>query len=140
MEETYIDPDRQHFAVFKNLPRDEPAEMLNLVCLNETAEYTDGTKVPGKEAYAVYGRESGPMFNKVGGSIIWTGEPRFVVIGPQNEHWDIAFIARYPSAQAFLDMVYDPEYQAVVHHRQAAVKTSRLIRMLPKEVGKGFGE
>ena len=140
MSEKYIDPNRQHFAAFKNLPRDQPVEMLNLVCLNEVAEYEDGTKVPGKDAYAAYGRESGPIFRKVGGSIVWSGEPRFIVIGPADEHWDIAFIAHYPSAQAFLDMVYDPEYQAVVHHRQAAVKTSRLIRMLPKAPGEGFGE
>ena len=140
MSEIYIDPNRQHFASFKNLPRDQPVDMLNMIMLNEVAEYEDGTKVPGKEAYAAYGRESKPIFQKVGGKIIWSGEPRFVLIGPADELWDIAFIARYPSAQDFLDMVYDPEYQAVVHHRQAAVKTSRLIRMLPREAGEGFGE
>ena len=63
-----------------------------------------------------------------------------MVIGPTDEYWDIAFIARYPSEQAFLDMVYDPDYQAVVYHRQAAVNTSRLIRMKPRESGAGFGE
>ena len=62
-----------------------------------------------------------------------------MVIGPAEEVWDIAFIARYPTGQAFLDMVYDPAYQAIVHHRQAAVETSRLIRMKPKEAGDGFG-
>ena len=63
-----------------------------------------------------------------------------MVIGPSEEKWDIAFIARYPSGQAFLDMVYDPDYQAVVHHRQAAVETSRLIRTKPRDSGSGFGE
>lgn len=140
MSDTHIDPDREQFAAFKDLPRDEPVDMLNLVCLNEMAEYEDGTKVPGREAYAAYGLESGPIFRGVGGRIVWKGEPRFIVIGPADEHWDIAFIAHYPSAQAFLDMVYDPAYQIAVHHRQAAVKTSRLIRMLPREVGEGFGE
>ncbi len=140
MSEAHIDPDREHFAAFKDLPRDEPVDMLNLVRLNEVADYKDGTIVSGREAYAAYGRQSGPIFSKVGGEIIWSGEPRFIVIGPSDEHWDIAFIARYPSAQAFLDMLYDPEYQAVVHHRQAAVRTSRLIRMLPRESGGGFGE
>ena len=139
MSDDYIDPDRERFADFKKLPLDEPVEMLNLICLNEFAIYADGANCSGGEAYAVYGRESRPVFDKVGGTIIWSGEPRFMLIGPHDEHWDIAFIARYPSAQSFLDMVYDPEYQAVVHHRQAAVKTSRLVCMLPKTSGENFG-
>ncbi len=139
MSENYIDPDKASFAALKALPRDQPVEMLNLVALKETAAYQDGTVATGAEAYANYGRESAPIFQKVGGEIIWSGDPQFMVIGPPDEKWDVAFIARYPTGQAFLDMVYDPEYRAVVHHRQAAVKTSRLIRTKSKDSGKGFG-
>ena len=140
MADAHIDPDRERFKAFRDLPRDEPAEMLNLVRLRERAVYEDGRKVSGLDAYRAYGRESRPIFEKVGGTILWSGEPRFVVIGPADEHWDVAFIARYPSAQAFFDMVFDPAYQAIVHHRQAAVQTSRLIRMKPRTSGAGFGE
>ncbi|NNG02662.1 MAG: DUF1330 domain-containing protein [Inquilinus sp.] len=139
MTDAYLDPTREIFAELKKLTRDHPVDMLNLVSLREHAAYGDGRDVTGAEAYAVYGRESGPIFRKVGGEIIWSGEPQFVVIGPQSEQWDVAFIARYPTGQAFLDMVYDPDYQAVVHHRQAAVRTSRLIRMRPRASGAGFG-
>jgi uncharacterized protein (DUF1330 family) len=136
----FIDPTREDFAALKELPRDHPVDMLNLVRLREQAAYEDGRVATGAEAYAAYGRESLPVFEKVGGKIIWSGDPQFMVIGPSDEHWDIAFIARYPSGQAFLNMVYDPDYQAVVHHRQAAVQTSRLIRMGTRESGAGFGE
>ena len=135
----FIDPDRDRFALLKDLPRDHPVEMLNLVRLNDKALYADGREATGAHAYSEYGRLSRPIFDRVGGAIIWSGEPQFMVIGPQDEPWDIAFIARYPSGQAFLDMVYDPNYQSIVHHRQAAVKTSRLIRTKPREVGSGFG-
>ena len=50
------------------------------------------------------------------------------MIGPRDEAWDIAFIARYPTGAAFLEMLRDPEYQQAVVHRQAAVSNSRLIR------------
>ncbi|MEP1208041.1 MAG: DUF1330 domain-containing protein [Rhizobiaceae bacterium] len=140
MNDAYIDPGREEFAQLKALPRDHPVEMLNLVKLRHQANYADGRQATGAEAYAAYGRESGPIFRKVGGEIVWSGDPQFMVIGPPSECWDIAFIARYPSGQAFLDMVYDPDYQAVVHHRQAAVDTSRLIRTVPKQAGAGFGE
>ena len=140
MGESYIDPSREDFARLKSLPLDHPVEMLNLVKLRDKAKYADGRDASGTDAYAAYGRESKPIFHKVGGEIIWSGDPQFMVIGPSEEKWDIAFIARYPSGQAFLDMVYDPDYQAVVHHRQAAVETSRLIRTKPRDSGLGFGE
>ena len=139
MNENYIDPSREIFAELKKLPRDQPVDMLNLVCLNEMALYENGRIATGAQAYAAYGRESGPIFKKVGGLIVWSGDPQFMLIGPEDEQWNIAFVAHYPTAQAFLDMVYDPDYQAVVYHRQAAVKTSRLIRTRPRDSGSGFG-
>jgi len=124
-----IDPSREQFDFFKSLPRDKVIMMLNLLCLNEKAAYEDGREASGDEAYASYGEFSQPIFSKVGGKIIWRGRPEAMLIGPSSEHWDIAFIAQYPSAKAFLAMVTDPDYQAIVFHRQAAVRDSRLIRL-----------
>jgi uncharacterized protein (DUF1330 family) len=133
-----IDPTRDQFDQFKDLPRDRPVMMLNLIRLREKADYQDGRVASGAEAYASYGRESGHIFRAVGGEIIWRGRPDCVLIGPANEHWDIAFIAQYPSGGAFLSMVTNPDYQAVVYHRQAAVADSRLIRMGAAADGEGF--
>lgn len=124
-----IDPNREQFEEFKSLPRDEPVMMLNLIRLRDKANYEDGTQASGAEAYANYGKESGPIFNGVGGEIIWRGNPKNVLIGPSDEHWDVAFIARYPTANAFLAMVTNRDYQAIVFHRRAGVLDSRLIRM-----------
>ncbi len=112
--------------------------MLNLISLRKNAAYEDGRKASGAEAYAEYGRQSAQIFKRVGGHIVWSGAFEFMVIGPPDEKWDIAFIAEYPTATAFFDMVKDPEYRAIVHHRTAAVKTSRLIRLQPKDRGAGF--
>ena len=139
MSDNHIDPTKTAFAALKDLPLDHPVDMLNLVKLRDQANYADGRTATGAEAYAAYGKESGPIFVKVGGKIIWSGEPQHIVIGPESETWDVAFVARYPSGQAFLDMVYDPAYQAIVFHRQAAVATSRLIRTKTRESGQGFG-
>ena len=125
------------FAELRKLPRDHVVDMLNLVKLKPSATYEDGREATGKQAYAAYGRESAPIFQRVGGEIIWSAEPEFMVIGPQDEMWDIAFVARYPSAQAFFDMVYDTDYQAIVFHRQAAVETSRLLRTRLRQDGEG---
>ena len=133
-----VDPTRQQFDEFKNLSRDTPIMMLNLIKLRAESVYPDGTVVTGAQAYQSYGRESGAIFNRVGGEIIWRGKPECVVTGPLDEHWDIAFIARYPNAKAFLAMVTDENYKKVVVHRQLAVEDSRLIRMGEIEAGTGF--
>ncbi len=134
----FIDPDRRQFEAFKALPRDQPIMMLNLLRFRDRAVYEDGREVTGAEAYAAYGRESAPVFRRVGGEIVWRGEPEGVLIGPQDERWDMIFVARYPTAYAFLEMVTDPDYRQAVRHRQAAVLDSRLIRTVEAGEGAGF--
>ena len=135
---SYIDPERDQFEAFKALPRDEPIMMLNLLCFREKAAYDDGRKATGAEAYEAYGRESAPVFHRVGGEIIWRGKPEVMLIGPEDQHWDLIFVARYPSAGAILEMVTDPRYREAVKHRQDAVLDSRLIRTTEVDKGQGF--
>ena len=99
-----------------------------------------GRGVTGLEAYRAYGRETASLFARLGGVQIWAGSPEAVVTGPPDECWDLAFIAQYPSAAAFLAMVTDPDYRRFVRHRTAAVADSRLIRLAPIAPGSGFGE
>ncbi len=134
----YVDPERAQFEAFKKLPRDMPILMLNLLRFRDRADYEDDREATGAEAYAAYGRQSGPIFDRVGGRIVWRGTPETVLIGPQDERWDLIFVARYPTAGAFLEMVTDPDYQIAVKHRQAAVLDSRLIRLAESDEGSGF--
>jgi uncharacterized protein (DUF1330 family) len=108
--------------------------------LRAEAAYPDGRKASGLEAYRAYARESGPVFSRLGGRQVWIGRPELTLIGPESERWDIAFIAQYPSGQAFIDMIRDPVYREAVKHRQAAVADSRLIRLAPATPGALFGE
>ena len=59
-------------------------------------------------------------------------EPRFA------QQWDDGFVAQYPSAAAFLEMIKDPDYQRAVANRTAALADSRLVRFLPRAEGSGF--
>ena len=140
-----IDPTREQFDAFKALPRDEPIQMLNLIRLKDRADYPQGHPNHGKgmsglDAYREYGRASAEIFASLGGRQVWAGRPDGVVTGPTDERWDLAFIAEYPNAAAFLAMVTNPDYREHVKHRQAAVEDSRLIRMKPLTPGQGFGE
>lgn len=136
----YVDPTKESFAAFRALEREGPVHMLNLLRFRERAAYEDGTEATGAEAYRAYARESGPIFARLGGRQVWLGQPELMLIGPGEERWDLAFIAEYPSVDAFVAMLRDPDYRLAVRHRQAAVADSRLVRMRPLPPGGGFGE
>jgi uncharacterized protein (DUF1330 family) len=136
----YIDPTKEVFGQFRESDRAGPIHMLNLVRLRDRAAYPDGRAATGAEAYAAYGRESGPVFTRLGGRIVWIGGFELMLIGPVEERWDHCFIAEYPSVSAFVEMIRDPLYREAVKHRQAAVEDSRLIRLKPLIPGTTFGE
>ncbi|RNJ63132.1 MAG: DUF1330 domain-containing protein [Porphyrobacter sp. IPPAS B-1204] len=142
--ETYIDPSPVNFQAFKDLPRDQPINMLNLLLYRDVAEYPEGHEHAGKgwsgkRAYEEYGKTSGPIFSRVGGSILWRGRFETMVTGPEVREWHDGFIAQYPNAGAFFEMIKDAEYQKAVVNRTAALVDSRLIRFAPGEAGEGFG-
>lgn len=139
----YIDPSRTNFDAFKALPRDEPIHMLNLLRYRDGAVYPDGHEHAGKgwtgrRAYEEYGATSGPIFRRVGGTLVWRGTFQSMVTGPDDERWDDGFVAQYPNAAAFLEMIKDPDYQRAVVNRTAALSDSRLVRFSPRPEGTGF--
>ena len=134
----YVGFDRETFKSFKNIDDSRPLHMLNLVQLKTEVIYPDGNISTGFEAYTRYGKEAEPVFKKLGGSIVWRGDMLIGLIGPVDEIWDICFIAEYPSVDSFLSMQKNETYRKAVKHRQIAVKTSRLIRMAPKNSGTNF--
>lgn len=143
MSDTFIDPTRGSFDAFKALPRDQPIHMLNLLRYREEARYPAGHPHAdkgwsGRRAYEEYGRTSGPIFRRLGGTIVWRGQFQLIVTGPAAMRWDDGFIAEYPGSAAFLAMITDPAYQQAVVNRTAALADSRLVRFAPGEGGDGF--
>lgn len=132
------------FAAFRADDRPGPIHMLNLVRLRAQADYPadhpESRSVTGAEAYAAYGRHSAPVFARLGGRIVWRGRMEQMLIGPADEHWDLCFVAEYPSVAAFVAMIKDPDYRAAMVHRQAAVADSRLIRTAPLTIGANFAD
>lgn len=129
----YIDPSRENFQVFKDLPRDTPIQMLNLIKLRAMAEYPEGHPNHGKglsgaEAYAIYKAGFQELVADSGAAMIWHPPLECVVTGPADE-WDEIFVMGYPNSGAFMAMVKNEDYaRDVLPHRTAAVADSRLIR------------
>lgn len=144
MSDIHVDPTPEQFQTFKDLPRDTPIQMLNLVRFRDVAVYPEGHELAaeplsGLQAYKNYGALTGPLLEGVGGSILWRGRFDATLIGPSDEAWDAVFIGQYPNAGAFLEMITSAAYQKAVVHRKAAVLTSRLTRCVPTGDGTTFG-
>jgi uncharacterized protein (DUF1330 family) len=139
-----INPTREQFKAIFALPLDAPVQMLNLLRFNPIARYAPedpeagAEPITGRAAYEKYSQEAAPVFAAVGGKQVWIASPELVLIGPTEETWDLVFVAAYPTAQAFVDMVRNSEYQRAVRHRTAAVADSRLIRCAPAMPGTTF--
>ena len=114
-----------------------PIVMINLLRYREQANYPpgfDATPCSGREAYQRYAAVALHKVAGVGGKLVWMGTVKGAVIAPEGEEWDDALLVYYPSRQAFLDMVSQPDYQAAAGHRTAALADSRLLMTEPMTV------
>ncbi|HSO34421.1 MAG TPA: DUF1330 domain-containing protein [Labilithrix sp.] len=125
-----INPTRERIEQLgREAPDTKPIVMVNLLKFRELADY--GERAPagdsGRKAYSRYSKAVMPLLWEVGGQPLWMGAARAGVIVPHGESWDEVLLVHYPSRSAFLRMVMSKAYQAVMHHRTAALADSRLI-------------
>jgi uncharacterized protein (DUF1330 family) len=126
-----VDPTPQSVkSLVEKVPSGVPVVMLNLLRFRARAAYPAERKQPdcsGREAYAAYGRATGPHLQQVGGRVVWQGSAKHCFIAPEGEDWDEVLLVEYPSKEAFLAMLKSPSYQAITFHRTAALDDARLI-------------
>lgn len=109
---------------------DAPIVMINLLRFHRQAVYQPGAGAPpcsGREAYQRYYAVALAKIQEVGGRVLWYGRVACSLIAVEGEQWDEAVLVEYPSRNAFLAMVSQPDYQAAAIHRTAALSDSRLI-------------
>jgi uncharacterized protein (DUF1330 family) len=80
----------------------------------------------GEEAYARYSALIDPILSPLGVALLLIGS--LWLLGRPGE-WDRTFVARYPKASIFVELVENPAYHRAVHHRTAALADSRLLLM-----------
>ena len=119
---------------FKERPQAQQFQMLNLIRFNaETSSGVglDGTS--GAEGYQAYQDLMEEEFvPNVGMEFPFESYPYATIIGPQDEHWDKAFLVQYPSREAFRGMVTGSDFREEKQTwRDASVLDSRLIETTP---------
>jgi uncharacterized protein (DUF1330 family) len=111
-----IEPTESQIKSFVTSEISGPIVMLNLLRFKPAG---------GRELYAEYGDGVGPILNNIGAEIVFYGNAQAVVIGVGE--WDLVVLVRYPSKDAFVQMLRLPEYQAIMGLRAEALLDSRLV-------------
>ncbi len=85
----------------------------------------------GRERYAEYGAAAQAFLDGVGAEVLYAGECSTAVVAADGEAWDALLLVRYPSRQAFLDMISTPEYLAITQLRTEALSAAVLQATSP---------
>jgi hypothetical protein len=101
-----VDPTKEAFAAFRaDAGRVQSICSIWSNCALRRPIRT-GVAPTGAVAYAAYGRESEPVFSRLGGIDRRRGAFEQMLIGPMEERWDLCFIAQYPDCRRLRR--YDP--------------------------------
>jgi uncharacterized protein (DUF1330 family) len=99
-----------------------PVVMLNLLKFKQGG---------GAREYGQYGDAARGMVERLGGRLIYVGRCDQVLIGDAAQEWDAIAVVEYPSRQAFIDMVSQPDYRQAHEHREAGLERTMLIATTP---------
>lgn len=79
-----------------------------------------GSGLSGADAYGLYGLVALEQVTRRGGRLTLYNDVDQVLIGT-DQPWDQIAIMEYPTTDAFLDMIVDPDYTAALPHRDAGL-------------------
>ena len=130
MSDASIEPTPEQVKRLAASSNGGPIVMVNLLRFKDDAGPPD-EGVSGAEAYARYAAAIPPFLERAGGRLLTAVACQEGVIGPGDAEWDVVALVEYPSREAFLGMVTDPEYLEIHQHRVAALADSRLILSSP---------
>jgi uncharacterized protein (DUF1330 family) len=117
-----VDPTGETIRQFRDEDDGGPVVMLNL--LRYAGE-------EGRASYAQYSKQVVPFLEAVGGTVLHAGDCSTVLVAPDGHQWDAILVVRYPSRSAFLQMVGNPDYQAITGLRTAGLEAAVLQATTP---------
>ncbi len=99
-----------------------PVVMLNLLRFAENG---------GRERYDDYVEHFRRTATPFGAEVLYVGDGSTALVAEDGQAWDCVLLVRYPSRQAFSDMVRDPDYSAGSHLRTEALSEAVLQATIP---------
>jgi uncharacterized protein (DUF1330 family) len=99
-----------------------PVVMLNLLRFQP-----DGGRARYDEYVEHFRRTAAPF----GAEVLYVGDGSTALVAEEGQAWDAVLLVRYPSRQAFSDMVRDPAYVEGTHLRTEALTEAVLQATVP---------
>jgi uncharacterized protein (DUF1330 family) len=72
-----------------------------------------------------------PFLTGVGATVLFAGDCSTRLVAPDGHDWDALLVVRYPSREAFLQMVTDPDYQVITRMRTEGLEAAVLQATQP---------
>lgn len=107
--------------------------MLNLLKFRSMADYKNfeilspKKDISGEEAYKIYTENTKEELKKINSRILFYGNSKNFLIGPESEKWDAVLLVEHESVQSFMQFSQSKAYLDNVGHRAAALSDSRLL-------------
>jgi uncharacterized protein (DUF1330 family) len=135
-----LNPDADQLRALATADHEGPLQFVNLLAYHDEARYPDGHELAarglsGADAYGLYGLVALDHVRRRGGRLALYNDIAQVIIGPDNR-WDQVAIMEYADADAFLDMIVDPDYLSGLVHRDAGLRDTMVLvtrSLLPPE-------
>jgi uncharacterized protein (DUF1330 family) len=113
-----IEPSPSELQRFRQADDRKPLVLVQLLRFREG----------GRERYLEYSAKALPILGRLGAQILYAGECTQPLLA-EGPAWDGIVIVRYPNRAAYLEMLADAEYQAIVGLRRAALAEVMLLPM-----------
>ena len=140
MDKYYLEPTQESGKELFTRGIQGPVIMLNLIRLNETADYSNypnlkpSEPITGQQSYQKYMQHTQPFLKQNGGELMFLGEAGKYFIGPSDQQWDLVLLVKQKSLTDFMAFASNPEYLAGIGHRMAAIKDSRLLPIVEQSI------
>jgi uncharacterized protein (DUF1330 family) len=130
-----VDPTAEQLRALLVADRPGPLHFVNLLAYHDRARYPDGHEMAsrgltGEQAYALYGSVALRHVTQRGGRLVAWNAVEQAIIG-SDAAWQHVATMQYPSTDAFLDMVRDPDYQTGLVHRDAGLARTLVLVTRP---------
>ncbi|EPR69607.1 hypothetical protein [Cyclobacterium qasimii] len=136
----YLDADPEAgIRFYKDFNDKGKVVMMNLLKFRTVADYTNleslksADPITGEQAYELYMDNTMPELNKAGSRILFYGECKHFIIGPDAEKWDAVLLVEHQSVNAFIAFSQNKDFLENAGHRTAALEDSRLLPISENE-------
>ena len=128
-----IYPTSEQVQTLLSGPPDQPVVMVNVLRFKPRADGKGSTE-SGEASYMRYAEAMRKVVESHGGRFVWMGRVDSVVIGDENQAFNVIGLVEYPSRQKFVEIAFSDRVREIGGDRSAGLESQWLIATTPVPV------